>query len=55
MSINEELFIGKNIQLTDMVGIINLTQHELTPEQKEFIDIQSGRDYTQFITKSFLK
>ena len=40
MSLNEELFINKNIQLTDMVGIINLTQHELTPEQREFIDIE---------------
>ena len=44
MSINEELFIGKNIQLTDMVGIINLTQHELTPEQREFIDIECHVD-----------
>ena len=44
MSINEELFIGKNIQLTDMVGIINLTQHELTPEQREFIDIECHTD-----------
>lgn len=44
MSLNEELFINKNIQLTDMVGIINLTQHELTPEQKAFIDIECHTD-----------
>ena len=44
MSLNEELFINKNIQLTDMVGIINLTQHELTPEQREFIDIECHTD-----------
>ena len=39
-NLNEELFIGRNIGITDMVGIINLTQHELTPEQREFIDIE---------------
>ena len=44
MSLNEELFINKNIQLTDMVGTINLTQHELTPEQREFIDIECHTD-----------
>lgn len=44
MSLNEELFINKNIELTDMVGIINLTQHELTPEQKAFIDIECHTD-----------
>lgn len=44
MSINEELFIGRNIGLTDTVGIINLTQHELTPEQREFIDIECHVD-----------
>ena len=42
--LNEELFIGRNIGITDMVGIINLTQHELTPEQKTFIDIECYTD-----------
>ena len=43
-NLNEELFIGRNIGITDMVGIINLTQHELTPEQKAFIDIECHTD-----------
>jgi hypothetical protein len=27
-----------------MVGLINLTQHELTPEQREFIDVECYTD-----------
>jgi hypothetical protein len=44
MSLNDELLIGRNIGITDMVGLINLTQHELTPEQREFIDIECHVD-----------
>lgn len=44
MSINEELSERRNIESPDMVGIINLTQHELTPEQKEFVDIECHTD-----------
>jgi hypothetical protein len=43
-NINEELFERKNIESPDMVGIINLTQHELTPEQKKFVDIECYTD-----------
>ena len=44
MDINEELLERKNIDSPDMVGVINLTQHELTPEQKAFIDIECHTD-----------
>jgi hypothetical protein len=44
MSLNDELLIGRNIGITDMVGLINLTQHELTPEQREFIDVECYTD-----------
>lgn len=44
MNINEELSERRNIESPDMVGIINLTQHELTPEQKALIDIECYTD-----------